>query len=226
MTMTFWLPLCAAVLVAPIAAARDRSDIAASEQVPASTTGLVIEGGASLGGLAADFSVQVLAGFSASSDLGPVADFDYEPFNLRGGFVLFPDHQSVLVPTGDVTCLVDLMLADPRDFGSIIAGPSVLLRKDLRPSVAGLIPYVQAGGGMVYSDADNDLSQRIIGRSWEFLLQAGLGCHCRISEQWLLDVEGTYQHISNARLAGRNWGSNNFGVALGLTWTWGSCARP
>jgi opacity protein-like surface antigen len=224
MTTTFLPALCAALLVAPIAAAQDQSDIsdaALSEPVPASIAGHATRDDASLGVLAADFSVQILAGFSASSNLGPAADLDYEPFNVRGGIVLFPDHQSEFAPTGDVTCLVDLVVARPRDFGSIIAGPSVLVRKDLRPSAANLVPYVQAGGGMVYTDADNVLSQRIIGRSWEFLLQAGLGCHCRLSKRWQLDLEGSYQHISNARLASRNWGTNNLGIVVGLTRTWG-----
>jgi hypothetical protein len=225
--MTSWPALCAPLLIASIAVAQDQdgvNDLEPSERIPALTARPAMHDAAYVGIFAADFSVQVLAGFSASSDLGPVADFDYEPFNVRGGIVLRPDHQSMLLPMGDVTCLLDLMIANPRDFGSIIAGPSVLLRKDLRPSEASLIPYIQAGGGMVYTDADNDRSQRIIGRSWEFLLQAGLGGHYRISDKWLLDVEGGYQHISNARLASRNWGSNNFGVVVGFTRSWGAGA--
>lgn len=226
--MTVWPLVCAAALAATTAAGEDNSgsaDTASPEPIAVSAGDYLLSDESSLGDPATDFSTQALAGFSSGSSLGPVADFDYELINLRGGVVLFPDQQGAFLPKGDVTCLLDVMIADPQDFGSIVAGPSILLRKDLRPSTAGWIPYAQAGGGMVYTDTDNDHTQRIIGRSWEFLLQAGLGCHFRISKRWLLDVEGSYQHISNARLASRNWGANNFGVVVGFTRTWGPSAR-
>lgn len=165
----------------------------------------------------AEFSVQFLGGFSASTTLGPDADFDYEPFNLRAGTVLIPDHDGPLLPPGDVTCLLDIVIARADNYGSVIAGPSVLLRKDFWRSDSRVTPYAQAGAGMVYTDADNDHSQRVIGRSWEFLLQTGIGCHCRVTDRWTFDVEGNYQHISNARLGSRNLGSNNLGLSLGLT---------
>jgi len=226
--MTICPIISAVVLIVPIAAVGDDSGIggsASSDATPAPAGECLICDNSSLGVLAEDFSVQILAGFSGSSSLGPEAEFDYQLINLRGGVVLIPDQQVAFVPRGDVTCLFDVMIADPQDFGSIVAGPSVLFRKDLRHSTAGWIPYAQAGGGMVYTDADNDHSQRIIGRSWEFLLQAGLGCHFRIAKRWRFDVEGSYQHISNARLASRNWGLNNFGVVVGLTHTWGASSR-
>jgi hypothetical protein len=166
--------------------------------------------------------LQLLAGDSASSGLGPNPDFDYVPFNVRAGIVLLPDHRDWLLGTGDVTGLLDLVVARPRVHGSIVVGPSLLLRKDLRPNDACLIPYTQLGVGIVYTDADNDQSQDVIGRSWECLLQAGAGCHFRLSDRWKFDVEGHYQHISNAQLASRNLGSNNIGVSLGVTRLFGA----
>jgi lipid A 3-O-deacylase len=226
--MTIRPVIAVAIFLAAVSLAQDHDAGAGDEPwgpIPATPMGSVIGNGASPDIHAGEFSVQMLAGFSASSGLGPNADFDYELIILRGGVVLLPDHQPVFAPKGDVTCLLDLMIARPDDFGSIVTGPSVLLRKDLRPSVADLIPYIQVGGGMVYTDADNAQTQRIIGRSWEFLLQGGLGCHYRITEQWMLDMEGSYQHISNAQLAGRNLGTNNLGIVVGFTRTLGPPSR-
>lgn len=223
-----WQATWAALCISPIAVAQDAittSGAELPESAQVRNTGRPSREVFPDGHEPLDLRLQVLAGFSASTSLGPDADFDYNHVNLRAEIVLFPDHSTGILPKGDFNCLADFMIADPQDFGSIIVGPSVLLRKELRPSTARMIPYVQAGGGMVYTDADNVASQRVIGRSWEFLLQTGLGCHWRLNDLWMLDVEGSYQHISNARLAARNLGSNNLGVMVGLTREWGPLRR-
>ena len=216
--------LLACVLVAQFAAAQEQLGIYRSAPPASSVPRSLVNETSSWDG-ASRLRFQALAGFSESTSLGPEADFDYELVSLRAECVLLPDHDPAFLPQGDFTCLADLMIADPEDFGSIIVGPSILLRKELRPSTARLIPYAQAGGGMVYTDADNRQSQRVIGRSWEFLLQAGLGCHYRVNDDWMLDLEGSYQHISNARLAARNLGSNNVGVVVGFTREFGPIHR-
>jgi hypothetical protein len=163
--------------------------------------------------------IQVLGGVSNSVAIGSLASagFDYTPLNLRIGHTLIADHESRILGNGDVTSLLDVMIAPVHTYGSIVTGPSWLLRKNLRPSNHAVIPYVQAGVGIVYTDADNNQRQGNIGRSYEFLLQTGLGLRWRLGETWSLDVEGAFQHISNAGLAHRNAGANNLGLSLGLT---------
>lgn len=219
-----WKALLTCVLVAQFAAAQEPLELDHPHS-PESSFRVLLADERSAWDRPSRFRVQALAGYSESTSLGPNADFDYELVSLRAECVLFPDYDPAFLPRGDFTCLADLMIADPEDFGSVIVGPSILLRKELRPSTSRLIPYAQAGGGMVYTDADNLQSQRVIGRSWEFLLWAGLGCHYRVNDYWMLDIEGSYQHISNARLAARNLGSNNVGVVVGFTREFGPVRR-
>ncbi len=51
----------------------------------------------------------------------------------------------------------------------------------------------------------------------EFSLRGGLGFRWMITQCWSIDVEGAFEHISNAGLADRNGGLNAGGGFLGIT---------
>jgi outer membrane protein W len=108
-------------------------------------------------------------------------------------------------------------------FGHIVVGPALLLRYTFGDADCRLLPYVQAGAGIVYTDASHDHTQHAIGQEQEFTLQAAVGLHYMISACCSLDAEGQYLHISNADLAHRNAGVNGLGAAIGITFHFGKC---
>jgi hypothetical protein len=63
--------------------------------------------------------------------------------------------------------------------------------------------------------------QELIGQEFEFLLRAELGLRCWLTESLSFDVEGGFQHISNAGIAVRNGGINNLGFSVGFTYSFG-----
>jgi hypothetical protein len=165
-------------------------------------------------------TVQVLGGAYFDSHVGPkVSSFNYAPIDFRiGRWFACPWFDETLF-RGNGEVLIDLMAAPVfSDYGSIVTGPSLLLRYNFTQPEQALVPYVQVGAGFVYNDAFRDREQRAIGEGVEFLLQAGIGCRYVLNPHWTLDVEGGFQHISNAGLAGRNLGANDFGFGLGLTY--------
>src|SRR5262249_13745698 len=107
-------------------------------------------------------------------------------------------------------------------FGHYFTGPSALIRYNYRQPGWRLVPYIQGGAGIVLNDAYRTQEQRLIGRWQEFLLQAEVGVRFQVTEHLSLDLEGGFQHISNARLAPRNGGINNLGVTVGFTYTFGN----
>lgn len=166
--------------------------------------------------LAPDYG-QILSGASWTTSLGPVTPiFDYTPITGRLGWYwtdpYAPGAISVVfdVTTGVVT----------RGFGGYFTGPSLLLRYERRPDRC-IVPYIQGGVGVVFSDAVQNLNQRNIGSIAEFYDQVAVGVRFRMTDKWSMDVEGNYQHISNAGLAQRNGGINNAGIQLGFTRVYG-----
>ncbi len=180
------------------------------------------------------WSAEFMTGYYPKSSLGPPARgfltpdvpytrIDYVPLSARLGYEL----PKVWLPD---TCLegrVEGLLEYDyfvivREFGSYFTGPSALVRYNfLQPEASLLKPYIQGGAGIVLTDAYRTPVQRLIGRWQEFLLQAQVGVHYALTEQWSFNVEGGLQHISNARLASRNGGLNSLGFTVGLRYTFG-----
>ncbi len=103
--------------------------------------------------------------------------------------------------------------------GSGLGGLSIMYRRNfLIPSVQSrLVPYFDAAGGGIYTDAYHNKPQRALGAPGEFDLQAGLGTRLRFARNWSLDTEFDYRHLSNAGLAGRNYGTNGIGGLIGIS---------
>jgi opacity protein-like surface antigen len=181
------------------------------------------------------WAVQLLAGSQWSTGLGPGSTpgrvlggrfvtgpnlrFDYVPVELRAGCVLTETLFDGYLVRGNFEGLVEYsVMPVVRDYGSIVTGPCALLRYNyLQPEWA-VVPYVQGGAGIVYSDAQRNLEQRAIGQSQEFFLRVDAGMHWMLQPTWSLDLEFSYQHISNACQASRNGGVNSLGLTVGLTY--------
>lgn len=164
--------------------------------------------------------VQIMSGVQfAPSGLGPRSQtFDYLTEQIRFGRILTSNFFDGSCFRGDLEGIFELTTAPIVDgFGSIVIGPSALIRYNFVQPDARLIPYLQAGAGVVYNDAYKDPDQRSIGQSVEFFLEVGGGFHYRIGDNWTFDVESEIGHISNASLASRNFGINSVGGSLGFT---------
>lgn len=165
-------------------------------------------------------SFQFLAGAYFSTGLGPeTPEFNYLPVAFRFGCMLNdPRHDGTCLRGNWEVLLEGIVAPIVSGFGDILTGPSLLLRYNFIQPEARLVPYLQAGIGVVYTDAADAPNQRAIGQEVEFLLQAALGVRCFLGDNWTLDVEAGFQHISNADLADANGGINDFGASIGLTY--------
>jgi lipid A 3-O-deacylase len=160
---------------------------------------------------------QALVGDSNKVSIGPrIPSFDYIPIDARFGWYLTdplaPGAVSFLV--GNTSGIVT------NGFGSYFTGPSVAFRYERRPD-RDWVPYIQIGSGLALNDAYKDKAQRAIGSVTEFCDQFEAGVRYRITGSLSWDAEVAYQHISNARLAGRNLGVNNVAFLTGFTYTFG-----
>ena len=99
--------------------------------------------------------------------------------------------------------------------GNYIAGGTCWLRYNFVPRRSwGLIPYAQAGAGLVGTDIDRAL----IGQSLNFQLGLAVGVRYLVSQNWSVSLEYRYQHISNANTGPRNVGVNANGPILGVSY--------
>jgi len=161
---------------------------------------------------------QAMAGTFFSVDHSP--DLDYAVGTLRLGWMLSsPRGDGVF--RGNCEFLLEVfgggIFEGP---GDGLAGATVLLRYNFVQPDARFVPYLQIGAGGLYSDADRDGAQRLIGEAFEFNLQASLGLRAFLSDKCAVSLEGGYRHISNANLADRNVGVDSVGGQVGLSWFW------
>jgi opacity protein-like surface antigen len=98
--------------------------------------------------------------------------------------------------------------------GSYVAGFTLWLRYNLVPPSWRIVPYVQAGGGVLSTDIDRGL----VGEPFNFNLDAGVGLRYFLSARWSLELEYRFQHISNADLGKKNVGINAQGPILGVSY--------
>jgi hypothetical protein len=170
-------------------------------------------------------SLQVLGGaYFCPVGLGPrtTPRFNFAPIDVRLGCMLCSPHPDDCCLRGNVEALLELTTAPVfGGSGSVIIGPTALLRYNFVQPDWRLIPYLQAGGGFIYNDGYRDKTQRAIGQAGEFYLQTTAGLHFLLSGHCALDVEGGYIHISNADTNERNGGINALGGSIGMTYFFG-----
>ncbi len=165
-------------------------------------------------------SYQILAGAYASSSIGPtIHAFNYLPITFRSGWMLTAPDDNDGYLRGNWECLADVTAAPIfSKYGHCLFGPSVNLRRNFVWPGASLVPYTQVGAGFLITDAYKEDWQRAIGQAFELEAHAQIGLRYFISDNWSLDIEGGYQHISNAGMASRNAGVNALGGQLGVTY--------
>lgn len=147
-------------------------------------------------------------------------NIDYELTVVRLGYMLDSPHAGGSFLRGND----ELMLEGTG--GPIFQGPgsglgslSIIYRRNFLAPGAWLVPYLNLGGGGLYSNAYRDQVQQAIGSRFEFDLQASVGLRYRLARHWTVDGEFAYRHISNAHFAERNLGTNGIGGLLGASYS-------
>jgi lipid A 3-O-deacylase len=161
----------------------------------------------------------VLGSLYAPCGIGPeIPHLAYAQANLRLGWMMSNPSQWLFFPRGNLESIVEFSNSIVYNgFGHYFGGISALIRYNMVQPAWRLFPYLQIGGGVVYTDAYKDRSQRAVGQAIEFLPQAGLGVRYQINPTWSIDAEVIFHHISNAGLAHRNIGVNATGGVVGCT---------
>ena len=102
--------------------------------------------------------------------------------------------------------------------GDFLIGAEMLLRYNFVQPGSRLVPFMQIGGGGVYSDAaDDDSVQHLIGTDLSFILEGGIGLRWKLNARCAIHCALDYRHISNAGLARHNAGVNALGGLIGLS---------
>lgn len=101
--------------------------------------------------------------------------------------------------------------------GDVIGGGTLFFRYNFIQPNARLVPYVQAGGGFVYTDyAEGRAGGNALSLSTNFNLQAIGGVRYLLNSKWSLNAEASYRHISNASTSDPNYGIDQLGGSVGL----------
>jgi hypothetical protein len=102
--------------------------------------------------------------------------------------------------------------------GDVLFGAEMPLRYNFVQPGSRLVPFVQFGGGGVYSDAaDDDSIQHLIGTDVSFILEGGIGLRWMLNQRCAISCGIDYRHISNDGLARHNAGVNALGGMIGLS---------
>ncbi len=101
--------------------------------------------------------------------------------------------------------------------GNYIGGLTGLVRYNFVQPDWKLVPYLQAGVGVIYTDAYKE-DDTPIGQAVEFNPQVSFGIRRLINRNWSIDAEAMFHHISNAGMAHVNNGINASGGFIGLTY--------
>jgi opacity protein-like surface antigen len=146
-------------------------------------------------------------------------EFTYVQTNLRLGWMLNTPSDDEWILRGNFEALFEATYSKITEgFGNYMYGVTALIRYNFVRPDAKLVPYFQAGVGIVHTDAHRDMTQKLIGQSIEFTPQGSIGLRCLLAENWSFDAEFLYHHISNAGLTDRNIGVNSFGGGVGFTY--------
>ena len=166
-------------------------------------------------------TLQVVSGALFSpSGLGPeTPTFNYWPLNVRLGSIFNECDAGCGVFQGNWEAILEITAAYIfNGFGNFYSGVNALIRYNFARNGSKTVPYIQAGCGIIYNDAYKDADQSAIGQALEFTPQAGIGLRYRVVENWTIDAEAIWHHISNANMSDRNGGINALGGLFGVTY--------
>ena len=97
--------------------------------------------------------------------------------------------------------------------GNYIAGASLYLRYNFVQPGWRFIPYVEGGAGLT----SMDISHNYDGMNFNFNLDLGAGARYLITRHCSINLQGLFQHISNADLGAHNIGLNSLGPRLSVS---------
>jgi hypothetical protein len=141
---------------------------------------------------------------------------DYVVNSVRYG-VMLNDPWRFGALTGNVEFLGEVFVGPVVEGpGSVLAGGTFIWRYNFVQPRARLIPYVQVGGGAVYTNIPEKESGGLISLPVEFNLQTGAGMRLMLNDRWSIVAEGAYRHISNAEIKTPNFGIDSVGGNLGF----------
>jgi outer membrane protein W len=104
--------------------------------------------------------------------------------------------------------------------GDMVAGATLFLRYNFIQPNARIVPYLQGGAGLVYSDfAHGAEGGNAVSLDVNFNLQASAGLRFNVNSKWSILVEGGYRHISNASLSDPNYGIDQVGGSAGFAFS-------
>lgn len=166
-------------------------------------------------------SVQAISGvYFSQTTFGPnIPTFVYPQNNLRLGWMLNTPDPADGFLAGNWEAVLELSVnLIVEGAGDIMIGPTALIRYNFVQPDWKVVPFIQGGVGFVYTDAYEDKFQRAVGQAFEFTPQAGVGMKILVSDDWSVDIEGMFHHVSNAGMSNRNLGINSFGALVGATY--------
>jgi hypothetical protein len=157
--------------------------------------------------------------------LGPSAPvFNYQQNNIRLGWMLVSpdDKENPFRDTpfrGNFEALFEVTGSYIwESFGTYMTGITGIVRYNFVQPNWIVVPYIQGGAGVIYTNARNWSNQEAIGGNWEFTPQFGAGLKFLIDDNFSFNIEGAFQHISNANTSARNEGVNAYGGFAGFTY--------
>ncbi len=166
-------------------------------------------------------SLQLVTGAVFSPiGIGPeTPTYNYQMTNARLGWMLNTPHSDVGPLTGNVEAILELSASGVfSGFGNYMVGPTALVRYNFVQPGWRVVPYIQGGAGIVLNDAYEDKTQGAIGQFVQFTPQASIGTRILVTDNWSVDLEAIFHHVSNARMANRNLGTNGLGGMIGFTY--------
>jgi hypothetical protein len=141
---------------------------------------------------------------------------DYALDSVRFGIMLCNPNGSNFL-AGNFEFLTDIF-AGPifQGPGDVVVGSTMFLRYNFVQPRARIIPYLQIGAGLIYTDVSEKESRGLVSLPVEFNLQGALGLRFMVNQRWSIVAEGEYRHISNAEIHKPNFGINTVGGNLGF----------
>ncbi len=141
---------------------------------------------------------------------------DYTATSLRLGLMLY-DPQGPGLLAGNFELLGEVFAGGIFDGpGDVLTGATLIFRYNFVQPRARLIPYLQVGGGGVYTNIGESESRGLISLPVEFNLQGYAGLRYMLNDRWSVVVEAAYRHVSNAEIKKPNFGLDNIGGNVGF----------
>jgi hypothetical protein len=103
--------------------------------------------------------------------------------------------------------------------GNVTAGATLFIRYNFIQPGGRVTPYMQIGGGGVYTDISEHESRGLVSLPVEFNLQGAGGLRFMVDRHWSILAEAGYRHISNATIKLPNRGIDSVGGDLGFAFS-------